>query len=115
MTFVVRISDQFQIDGIAVYVLMKHEGEVTRVMHITEAGFTQWEPVEDQVIPRPTFTLPNDVGRATLEALIRHYEGAPDLHTVRSDLLHERGRVDKLMNHLMGTATTAVDALSSDA
>lgn len=100
MNFVVRVSDHFQIDGISIYVLMKHEGEVTRVMQITENGFV-WEEVEANVVQRPTFQFTNDVGRATLEALMHHYEGASDLHTVRSDLIHERGRVDKMIDHLI--------------
>lgn len=113
MTFVVRVSDHLQLDGIAVYVLMKHEGEVTRVMRVTNDGFVQWEPIEDpRVNARPTFHLPNDIGRSLLESLMRHYEGASDMQTVRSDLLHERGRVDKMLAHIMGTETMAVKALS---
>lgn len=101
MTYVVRVSDQMQVDGIAVYVLMKHEGEVTKIMHIDEQGFMSWHPVETNAVSSPTLILQNDIGRATLEALMRHYEGASDMHTVRSDLLHERGRVDKMIDHLI--------------
>jgi hypothetical protein len=40
-------------------------------------------------------------GQALTSALVRFYEGAPDMHLVRSDMLHERGRVDKMIEFIM--------------
>ena len=43
-------------------------------------------------------------GPPLLDALLRHYQGASDMHTVRADLLHERGRVDKLTDAMIKIA-----------
>lgn len=58
----------------------------------------------------PTMLLTNDLARALLDALMRHYQGASDMHTVRADLLHERGRVDKLVTAVIDLADKSLDA-----
>lgn len=91
-----RVSDQMLIDGIAVSIVMRSEGRVVRVLR-NDGDFMTWEDVpEPLAVTRPTFTLQGECARALLDALLRHYQGASDMHTVRSDLLHERQRVDKL-------------------
>lgn len=80
-------------------------------MHIDRDGFTHFDPVEDTMaVQKPTLTLSNDAARALLDALTRHYQGASDMHTVRADLLHERGRVDKLMTAVIDLADKSLDA-----
>jgi len=88
-------------DGISAYLLMKHEGEVTRVYHINEYGSGSWDVVEDGVISAPTFRMTDDLARELLDELMRYYQGASDMKSARADLLHERGRVDKLIEHIM--------------
>ena len=61
----------------------------------------------DQIVSEPavTIALDDDEARALLDALLRHYQGASDMHTVRSDLLHERARVDKLTEAIIRIAS----------
>lgn len=103
----VRTSDYMMMDGLAVWILMNFEGQDRRVLRIGDDGLTrEWEEVPLPAVEvKPTIVLNNDSGRALLEALLRHYQGASDMHTVRADLLHERGRVDKITDALIDIAT----------
>lgn len=107
----VHVTDNMMVDGVAIYICMKHEGDNRRLMHITEAGYTNWELLEQTVpiMSIPTMSLNSDVARALLDALLRHYQGASDMHTVRADLIHERGRVDKLVDHVVRLNQSAAD------
>ena len=98
----VQVAEDFFNDGIVVRVLMEGDGS-RMILRIGENDVTQWVPFEPGLSAEPYLTvrLPEDAGRALLDALLRHYEGASDMHTVRSDLLHERGRVDKLTDSLI--------------
>jgi hypothetical protein len=95
-----QIAGDFLSDGISVRIL--NESDSVRLVLVPgEDGYTRWEPFDPQqalsaTAPWLTIRLPDEAGRALLDALLRHYQGASDMHTVRSDLLHERGRVDKL-------------------
>jgi hypothetical protein len=40
---------------------------------------------------------------------MRHYQGSEDMRTVRADLLHERGRVDKLITSLGDLSSKVID------
>jgi hypothetical protein len=114
---VAQISDQmyFAGDAIAVRILLKREGETTRYLKVSGSPFTRgWEDLPDDYVllaadePSVTMVLPNDAARALLEALLRHYQGASDMHTVRADLLHERGRVDKLTDAVIRIASRGI-------
>jgi hypothetical protein len=106
-----RIAEDFMADGISVRVTL--EGDGGRLILLPgEDGSTRWEPFDPAsalggAAPYLTIRLPGEAGRALLDALLRHYDGASDLHTVRSDLLHERGRVDQLMAVMMNLAARA--------
>lgn len=93
----VRVRENIPHDGIDIFVRMQTEGGFRRHLHMTERGF-EWSEPDPAMVMRPTLTLDDAAGRALLEELMRHYAGAQDLHTVRSDLLHERGRVDGLIS-----------------
>jgi hypothetical protein len=95
--FDVRVSDDFIIDGLAIWVSLK-DGDSRRVLRLGGDRGHEWQQVEPATATEPTLQLPGEAARALLDALLRHYEGASDMHTVRSDLLHERGRVDKLID-----------------
>lgn len=103
----VRISENMLSDGISVWVTMRPSGGTPRrILHVKD-GYPQWDEA-DGSSQMPTLTLPDDAGRALLEQLMRHYAGAQDLHTVRADLIHERGRVDRLIgviSDVLGKAT----------
>src|SRR6266700_935467 len=92
----VRVTDDFMIDGLAIYVSIKNGPSDRRILRLLENGGHNWEPVDPVAMTEPTLKLPGEAARALLDTLLRHYEGAPDMRTARQDLLHERGRVDKL-------------------
>lgn len=94
----VRLSDDFMIDGLAIYIADKHAGQSRRILRLREDGGHDWEQVDPAAMIEPTLKLQGEAARALLDALLRHYQGASDMHTVRSDLLHERGRVDRLID-----------------
>ena len=101
------MTDDFMIDGLAVYVSLKHGPQQRQVMHCHGENSVSWDDVDPAGIVEPTIKLPGEAARALLDALLRHYQGASDMHTVRSDLLHERERVDKLTSGLLQIAIHA--------
>ena len=102
----VAITDSFDVDGIAVTLGLRIEPEgPTRVGRINEYGSVMYEDVDPAANVTPTIRLSHDMARGILEALLRYYGGAPDSHTVRADLLHERGRVDKVLDALIELAS----------
>jgi hypothetical protein len=107
----VLISDNFAFasDAVAVAIILQHNHDERSVMHVSPEGYTTWDNVDPLVANKPTFTLPNDAARALLDGLMRHYQGASDMHTVRRDLLHERGRVDKMLEAVTALAGKAMD------
>ena len=106
-TFDVRVTDDFMIDGLAVYITIRHSAVSRSIMRLHgDANAVSWDDVEPAAQTEPTFKLPGEAARALLDALLRHYEGASDMRTVRSDLLHERGRVDKLIGTISQIAAS---------
>lgn len=107
----VRIAQDWSAFGINVAVVMT-DGDSERpamIMRVTGNGESvahwHWEPLPDgPVAVEPTFRFGDDEARALLDALLRHYQGASDMHTVRADLLHERARVDKLTDAVIRIA-----------
>lgn len=94
----IQISDQMMVDGIAVRIALRYGHDDVRIMKFNEEGYSTIEPVDPLAIGGATFQLPHEFGRALLDALIRYYQGSGDCHTLRSDFLHERGRVDKMID-----------------
>jgi hypothetical protein len=101
----VRVSDDFMIDGLAIYIARRQPASPRLILRLREDGTHGWEQVEPQDTTEPTLKLGGEEARALLEALLRHYQGASDMHTMRSDLLHERERVDKLTGAVIAIAT----------
>lgn len=100
------ITDSFDIDGIAVTIGLRiGPEEPTRVGRVNEYGSVHYEDVEPAANVTPTMRLSHVVARGLLNALLNYYGGAPDSHTVRADLLHERGRVDKMLTAFMEIAS----------
>jgi len=97
-----QIAPDFPGDGIAVRITLEQEGG-RLIMHVGSDAMTSWEPFSPQPVSGNGITmhLQDEAARALLDALLRYYEGASDMHTVRSDLLHERGRVDRLTDALI--------------
>lgn len=115
----VLISDQlmFASDRIAIAVILQHNQDERSILHFTEEGFDRWDTISGLLTSEnggPTLSLNNDVARALLDALTRHYQGASDMHTVRADLLHERGRVDRMINAIIDLGDKAIDSATGN-
>ena len=96
-----HISDYLP-DGIAVWITNDDPRLILRI----NGNLTTFEPLPDQPVQAdPTIRLNHNEGRALLDALLRYYQGASDMHTARADLLHERGRVDQLLGVMTELAT----------
>jgi len=98
------------VDGINVRMALRFGQDDIRIMKISEHGHATWHSVEPAVDPGVTFQVSHDFGRALLDALLRYYQGASDMHTARADLLHERKRVDGLISTLSYIAAGGPDA-----
>ena len=107
MKFEAHVSDDFMIDGIAVYLSIK-DGMSRRILRCQPDGNSTWEDHDPLTTATPTLKLNGEAARALLDALLRFYQGSADTQTVRSDLLHERGRVDKLTEAVISIAARAV-------
>lgn len=72
-------------------------------------GFgTDTEHVESAQAPpdRAHLRIPEDAARALYDALAQHFAGEAGGRQTRTDLMHERGRVDRLIETLATVATT---------
>ena len=90
------IRDRYQTDAI-----FRHVVDGMRAILHMDDSMMRWTELgpPDSVVPdgvlAPTFSLPFDSGRALLEALTRHYNGAEDTRALRKDYDAERKRVDE--------------------
>lgn len=106
----VAIQGDVMIDGIRIGILSK--GDVR--MYATgfdEHGRLTWAAWPDPAASPPgdaTMALPDDVARALMDELVRHYHGASDTVALRRDYDHERGRVDKLTDALITITTEGI-------
>lgn len=108
----VQLGDSFFHGGnLAVRFVRNVDPETIRVARINrDLGYLEWEEVgRNGPIDGATIVLDDDLARALLDALMRHYQGASDMQTVRADLLHERGRVDRLITALIDMTDKLVD------
>lgn len=96
----VHLQQRFVSDCLEVFIINQADG-LRRVLHIENAADLRWDEVgppgaaiHDSIL-EPTFVLPWDSGRALLEELTRHYNGAEDTRQLRKDYDAERKRVDE--------------------
>lgn len=108
----VHIRQHVVSDCLDVFIVRKQDG-LRAVLHMRE-GATRFEwtdlgppgiAIPDSVL-EPTFVLPFDSGRALLEELTRHYNGAEDTRALRRDYDAERKRVDDQAKTLADIART---------
>lgn len=64
-------------------------------------GTTRVEVREPHEIA-PTLTIPDEMARLLMDALIQHYGGATSTRQLRSDFEHERKRVDRMIESMIG-------------
>lgn len=108
-----HIGQLFMGDAIEVFIV-DHRDDSRRLMHYThENNALHWEEIgveanyaADEAHHKPTVVLPYDSGRALLEALVHHYQGAEDTRALRRDYDAERKRVDEQAKTLADIART---------
>lgn len=111
----VRIrTDEFS-DEVLVLVIDKDTSESAptygrhrRILRYSDDGPPTWEDVAPGIEAAPTFRLSHDIARPLLDALHALYAGPSDTRTTRADLLHERGRVDKLIDAVISPQQVVV-------
>src|SRR6266851_896046 len=101
MKFEAHVSDDFMVDGVAVYLSIRHSATSRQILRCQPDGNGTWEDHDPLTATTPTLKLTGEAARALLDALLRFYQGSAGTQTLRSDLLHERGRVDKLTSDLL--------------
>jgi hypothetical protein len=108
----IKLSDSTFGNGVAVWIKVRSGPDMTRFARVnSEHGYLEWEEVpRHSVIEGCTLLVDDEIARGLLEELLRYYQGASDMHTVRADLLHERERVDKLIGMYADLAEKAIDS-----
>ena len=105
----VHIREQLVSDALDVFIVMQQDG-LRRLLHMENSAVFHWDEVGppgaaiSDAILEPTFVLPFDSGRALLDALVRHYQGAEDTRQLRKDYDAERKRVDTVTSELISIA-----------
>ena len=105
----VHVSESLMALGTSVHVVDNFENGAGHVILRLDGNATRWEPFDPNDVteaPEPTFRLPLDVGRAVLDALVRHYNGAEDTRSLRRDYDAERKRVDEQAKLIADVART---------
>lgn len=109
MTLQVYLREDMMGRGLSVTFTDNYEnGPGPVILRLSDVGAI-WESVDadDLTTPlEPTFRLPAEAGRALLDALTRHYNGAEDTRSLRRDYDAERKRVDEQAKVLADVART---------
>ena len=85
----VAIVPDFSVGGVSITIGLRHSPTGMAILRIGENGYQTFEEHEGLVaVEHPTMRLSDEFAMMLLEELLRHYQGASDMHTVRSDLLH---------------------------
>lgn len=99
MSIRAHISETRLLYGIDI-TIADHRSDVIRILHLTDDGGMRWDEISrTEAAPaeviEPTVRLPQEAGRALLDALMHHYQGAEDTRQIRRDYDAERKRVDE--------------------
>lgn len=101
----VDLSDSMEVDGLAIRIALRHGPDEIVVLRVN-GEIQSFERVDPMMTTGATIRLSHDFARELMTKLVRYYQGASDMHTVRADLLHERGRVDKMIETISNIAKT---------
>lgn len=99
----------FNPGGIDIFIGLRYGPGDIRILHQTGQFSKEWTQIADGESTYPTLGIDDDMGRALLDALLRYYQGASDLHQVRQDYLEERKRVDNLQAVISNALNRLVD------
>lgn len=96
------------LDGIRVFLGYRGHKVRNYVTGIYAHG-VETASVDPGIADVPTLTLPTEVAHVLLDALAEHFGGTSTQQAARADFVHERGRVDKLLDAVTRIATRAAD------
>ena len=105
----VHVNEHLMGLGTSIHIVDNFETGSGHVILRGIGGSFRWEPYDPNDLieaPEPTFRLPSEAGRALLDALMRHYNGAEDTRSLRRDYDAERKRVDDQAKVLADVART---------
>jgi hypothetical protein len=91
--------------GVSITLALDYGGETIRTLHFGENGAQEWRDHNRfESIDEPTLRIQEELARELYAELGRFFRGEPDNTASRLDYLHERGRVDKLLDRLSDLA-----------
>jgi len=101
-----RIQPDPTTDSIRIHLVHHLDQDGTyATAEVLHGGILDWtirHGTVGDVLPT-TLVLTDDTAHALLDALADHYGGVIGMRTIREDYLHERGRVDQLIQHLIAS------------
>lgn len=92
-----HVQPDFILDGVAINLGLR----VPTGLHVLQPHPMEMRLVADGASSEPALRLQADAAHALLDALAAYFGGTGDMRTMRADYLHERGRVDRLIDSLM--------------
>jgi hypothetical protein len=104
---VIRVAIQSDVmaDGVRIGILQRGEPALHPMIgRVSEQGHIAFEYIGPADQPAPTLVLQDDIARALMDELIRHYHGSGDTLALRRDYDHERQRYDKAVAALIELA-----------
>ncbi len=101
MTARAYVNNDFPRDQVVIYLGERCDDGRVSVGEPTDIVFRTMEPMEAAAERGPTLRLSESMARALLDALVAHFGGTAEVQTLRKDYLHERARVDKMIEHLI--------------
>lgn len=103
-----RIEDDYLNGSVRLLLAQRAGDALIYVTQIGADGYGGMETERVEVNMTPTdpgrMRIPEDAARALYDALAAHFAGEAGGRQTRADLLHERGRVDKLIASLSAIA-----------
>jgi hypothetical protein len=91
--------------GVSVTIALDYGGDSIRILHFGGDGMQEWrEHNRFERVDEPTFQIQEELARELYAALGRLFQGEPDTTASRADYLHERGRVDKMIDKVLDLA-----------
>lgn len=108
MTARALVTDGFPSQSVHIMLGRVFPDGSSEVVRPADLTFERTPPHAAGVTQDASLTLPEDMARELLDALLRHFGGSAETQTLRKDYDAERRRVDKLIDVLIDRSATAV-------